>query len=103
MTAPSPTQAEDSGMVPAWRVEIYWRSSILYRMGWFRPSNLKEDRTFRTLEAAERYAHRKTGVPSLMASYMSRKGFVVATNRQRDWRDRFDSWVNRCLAWGHEL
>jgi hypothetical protein len=86
--------------VPAWHVEIYWRSSIVGHLtGWLRPKDHKEERTFRTERAARAYAERKTGIPSLLVSYMSRKGIVVQTTRETDWRDSFRAAFNLRPIW----
>lgn len=74
--------------VPAWHVEIYWQSIILPRLGWVRSYDRSDERTFRTLASATRYAERKTGMPSFLVPYMFRKGVVVLTTRKPDWRDK---------------
>jgi hypothetical protein len=74
----------------AWRVEIYWRSSIVGHLtGWLRTTNPDRDEpTFRIERKARAFAARKTGIASPLVPYMSRRAVVVETTRPTDWRDR---------------
>lgn len=74
--------------LPAWRVEMYWRSSIVGHLtGWLPASDTKGERTFRAEESARKYAAKMTGIPAFLVPHMSRKGVVVPTTRRQDWRD----------------
>lgn len=71
--------------MPAWTVRIEWSSS--FSRGSWRRHGDKEDRTFRSLTAAQRHAARRTGVVSILVPHMRSRGIVVETTRRHDWRD----------------
>ena len=94
-----PDGASIPDAVPAWSVEVYWLSMIVREIGWFRPKDRKEERTFKTRGAAQRYAASKTGIPSILVPFMRRKGVVVGASRSPDFWDRLRAKINQAPKW----